>query len=64
MKEATTSSHSFLLDSHNSDNKESSYRSFKMLFYIDQVPSLDRLDKLFTSAHGATDKLFKSVEEI
>ena len=35
-----------------------------MLLYIDQVPSLDRLDKLFTSAHGAAEKLFKTVEEI
>ena len=35
-----------------------------MLLYIVQIASLDRLDKLFTSAHGATEKLFKSVEEI
>lgn len=35
-----------------------------MLLYIDQIPSLDRLNKLFTSAHGATEKLFKNVEEI
>lgn len=64
MRAVTTSPHPFSLGSRNLDNRYSSYRSFEMLFYVHQVPSLDRLDKLFTGAHDATEKLLKSVEEI
>lgn len=35
-----------------------------MLFYIGQVATLNRLDKLFASAHGAAKKVLISVEEI